>query len=122
MPGVEVLAFHGAAITDEVLDASDVMKLLCCGRGGPVNVDIEAASARGIPVTTTPGKNADAGRRSDDSRFLVMLARGFPKAQRFLHEGGSTELSTFEGAEFFGHDLRRPRPRTGRATDTSVGE
>lgn len=104
MPKVEVLAFHGAAITDEVLDASDVLKLVCCARGGPVNVDLEAASARGIPVTTTPGKNADAVADLTLA-FLVMLARRIPKTQWYLLKGGTTNLSTFEGAEFFGHDL-----------------
>jgi D-3-phosphoglycerate dehydrogenase len=34
-----------------------------------------------------------------------MLARGIPRAQRFLAEGGRLGLSTFEGAQFFGHDL-----------------
>jgi D-3-phosphoglycerate dehydrogenase len=104
MAGVEVLAFHGAPVTDRVLDASDALSLVCCARGGPVNVDLEAASARGIPVTTTPGKNADAVADLTIA-FLVMLARRLPKTGRYLLEGGSTNLSTFEGAEFFGHDL-----------------
>ena len=34
-----------------------------------------------------------------------MLARRFPNAQRFLHEGGRVGTSAFEGAQFFGHDL-----------------
>ena len=52
--GVEVLVVHGAPVTDEVLDASDMLRLVCCARGGPVNVDVAAASERSIPVVTTP--------------------------------------------------------------------
>jgi D-3-phosphoglycerate dehydrogenase / 2-oxoglutarate reductase len=36
---------------------------------------------------------------------MIMLARGFPKAQRFLIEGGTLGESAFEGARFLGHDL-----------------
>jgi D-3-phosphoglycerate dehydrogenase len=101
--GFDVLVVHGAPVTDEVL-AAETLRLVCCARGGPVNVDVEAATARGIPVVTTPGKNAVAVAEQTLT-FLVMLARGFPKAQRFLLEGGRVGSSAFEGAEFFGHDL-----------------
>lgn len=104
MPGVEVLVVHGAAVTDIVLRGSDALRLVCCARGGPVNVDISAASARRLPVVTTPGKNADSV--ADQAlAFMVMLARRFPHAQRFLLEGHTAGESTFEGAQFFGHDL-----------------
>jgi D-3-phosphoglycerate dehydrogenase len=104
MAGVEVLVVHGAPVTEEVLDAADSLRLVCCARGGPVNVDVTAASARGLPVVTTPGKNADAVA-DQTLAFLVMLARRFPYAQGFLLEGHATGESTFEGAQFFGHDL-----------------
>src|SRR5579859_4069851 len=57
--GHEVLVVHGAPVTAEVLDAAP-LRLVCCARGGPVNVDIGAATERGIPVTNSPGKNARA--------------------------------------------------------------
>jgi D-3-phosphoglycerate dehydrogenase len=69
-----------------------------------VNVDVDAASALGLPVVTTPGKNAESV--ADQAlAFMVMLARRFPNAQRFLLEGNAPGESTFEGAQFFGHDL-----------------
>jgi D-3-phosphoglycerate dehydrogenase len=104
MAGVEVLVVHGAPVTREVLGASTALRLVCCARGGPRNVDLEAASELGIPVVTTPGKNAQSV--ADQAVcFLVMLARGFPKAQRFVAEGGRLGGSTFEGLEFFGREL-----------------
>ena len=102
--GVEVLVVHGAPVTEKVLDASDMLRLVCCARGGPVNVDVAAASERSIPVVTTPAKNADAVA-DQTLAFMVMLARRFPHAQRFLLEGNGVGDSAFQGARFFGHDL-----------------
>ena len=104
MEGIEVLVVHGAPVTDEVLDASSCLALVCCARGGPANVDVTAASERGIPVATTPGKNAEAVAEQTIA-FLIMLARRFPRAQRFLLAGGQLGESTFEGAQFVGREL-----------------
>jgi D-3-phosphoglycerate dehydrogenase len=104
MGGVEVLVVQGAPVTDAVLDASGALKLVCCARGGPVNIDVDAVTARGLPLVNTPGKNAEAVA-DQTLAFLVMLARGFPKAQRFL-EGGNQIKDNWEGAKFIGSDLR----------------
>lgn len=102
--GAEILIVHGAPVTDEVLAAAPNLRLICCARGGPVNVDVAAVSARQIPLVNTPGKNAESV--ADQAlAFMIMLARGFPKAQRFLIEGGTLGESAFEGARFLGHDL-----------------
>ncbi|HEY3764452.1 MAG TPA: NAD(P)-dependent oxidoreductase [Gaiellales bacterium] len=101
--GFDVLVVHGAAVTSEVL-ASPGLRLVCCARGGPVNVDVAAAHERGVPVTNTPGKNAAAVVELTLA-FMIMLARGLPRAQEFLLAGGELGASTFEGAEFFGGEL-----------------
>ena len=105
MEGVEALAVQGAPVTDAVLAASTALRLVCCARGGPVNVDVDAVSARGLPLVNTPGKNAEAVADLTIA-FLVMLARGLPKAQRFLDEGNRLR-DNWEGAKFMGSDLRR---------------
>jgi D-3-phosphoglycerate dehydrogenase len=97
------LVVHGGAVTDAVLDATR-LRLVCCARGGPVNIDVEAATERRIPVVTTPGKNAEAVADLTIA-FLVILARGVVRAAGFLSGGGRVGESTFEGAEWFGHDL-----------------
>jgi D-3-phosphoglycerate dehydrogenase len=104
MAGVDVLVVHGAPVTDAVLDASAALKLVCCARGGPVNVDVEAATERGVPLALAPGRNADAVADLTIA-FLVMLARGIPRAQRFLESGGVLK-DNWEGARFIGRDLR----------------
>jgi len=104
MGGVEVLVVQGAPVTDAVLDASQELQLVCCARGGPVNVDVDAVSTRGLPLVVTPGKNAEAVADLTIA-FLVMLARGLPRAQRFLEEGNQLR-DNWEGAKFMGRDLR----------------
>jgi D-3-phosphoglycerate dehydrogenase / 2-oxoglutarate reductase len=104
MDGVDVLVVHGAPVTEAVLDASVALKLVCCARGGPVNIDVEAVTERGLPLVTAPGRNAEAVADLTLA-FLVMLARGIPIAQRFL-DGGGRLKDNWEGARFIGSDLR----------------
>jgi D-3-phosphoglycerate dehydrogenase len=99
--GQDVLVVHGAPVSAEVLDAAAGLRLVCCARGGPVNVDVAAASERGIPVVSTPGKNAEAVAELTIA-FALMLIRGLPRAGRFIADGGRLAESTFEGVEWFG--------------------
>lgn len=101
----EILVVQGAPVTDAVLDASLELRLVCCARGGPVNVDVDAATARRLPVVHTPGKNAEAVADLTLA-FLVMLARGLPRAQQFMAQGNRLR-DNWEGARFLGSDLRR---------------
>jgi D-3-phosphoglycerate dehydrogenase len=100
----EALVVHGAPVTDAVLGASPKLALVCCARGGPVNVDLAAASRLGIPVVTTPGKNAEAVADLTLA-MLLMLARDLTGALRFVAAKGDLGRSAFEGSSFFGRDL-----------------
>ncbi len=104
LDGHDVLVMQGAPLTDAVMDADPGLRLICCARGGPVNVDLEAATARGIPVVTTPGKNADSVAELTIA-FLVMLARRLPEVIRHVEGGGEFAHDNYEGARWFGHDL-----------------
>ena len=99
-----MLVVQGAAVSDAVLAASPKLQLVCCARGGPVNVDLAAATARGIPVVTTPGKNADAVAELTIA-FMIMLARRMPEVLRHVEGGGEFGHDNYEGAHWFGHDL-----------------
>jgi D-3-phosphoglycerate dehydrogenase len=98
--GHEVLVVHGAPVTAEILDAAP-LRLVCCARGGPVNVDVAAASARSIPVTNAPGRNAEAVAELTIA-FALMLIRGVQASARYLVNGGRHADSVYEGREFIG--------------------
>jgi D-3-phosphoglycerate dehydrogenase len=100
--GHHVLIVHGAPVTSEVLDAAP-LRLVCCARGGPVNVDVAAATNRGITVVNTPGKNAEAVAELTIA-FALLLIRAVPRASRHLIDGGGFAESVFEGREFFGRE------------------
>ena len=109
----DVLVMQGANVTDAVLDASPELRLVACARGGPVNVDVAAASERGIAVVITPGKNADAVAELTVG-FMIMLGRRLPEVIRHVEGGGEFAHDNYEGRHWFGHDLRRPHARPDR--------
>src|SRR5258706_9660022 len=98
--GHDALLVHGAPVSAEVLDAAP-LRLVCCARGGPVNVDVAAASKRGIPVTNAPGRNAQAVAELTIA-FALMLIRGVAASARYLVDGGQLAESTYEGSQFLG--------------------
>ncbi|HET9894034.1 MAG TPA: NAD(P)-dependent oxidoreductase [Streptosporangiaceae bacterium] len=100
--GHDVIIVHGAAVSAEVLDAAP-LRLVSCARGGPVNVDVAAATDRGIPVANTPGKNAEAVAELTLA-FALLLLRKVPSASRHLLEGGAFTESVFDGREYFGRE------------------
>ncbi|MBA2284736.1 MAG: hydroxyacid dehydrogenase, partial [Ktedonobacteraceae bacterium] len=105
LAGEDVLLVHGAPVTDVVLDASPNLKVVGVARGGPVNIDLAAASDRGITVITAPARNAEAVADLTLA-FLVMLARRVAFGLDYIRSGGRMGDSAFEGAQFFGNELR----------------
>jgi len=74
--GADVLIVEADLVHSEVLDACPIAMIGCC-RGDPVNVDLALATAKGIPVFHTPGRNADAVADLTLA-FMLMLARRMP--------------------------------------------
>lgn len=108
----EVLALHGAPVTRRLLDAHPQLRLIACARGGPVNIDVAAARERGVVVTTTPGKNADAVADLTVG-FIVSLLRNVRPSIDAVRDAAASGTpiaqSAFEGARWFGHELRGRR-------------
>jgi D-3-phosphoglycerate dehydrogenase len=51
---------HLAPLSAAMMNRLPGLKLVAVSRGGPVNIDVAAARARGIQVVNTPGRNASA--------------------------------------------------------------
>lgn len=66
-----VLVDHLAPITGAMLDRLPDLKLIAVSRGGPVNIDLAAARARGVKVVNTPGRNASAVAEFTIAAILV---------------------------------------------------
>lgn len=58
--GFELLAVQFAPVSRDLIEAAENLKVIGVMRGGTENVDVKSATARGIAVLTTPGRNARA--------------------------------------------------------------
>jgi D-3-phosphoglycerate dehydrogenase len=56
----EIFVTHLAPLSKSMLERLPHLKFVAVSRGGPVNIDIKAARARGLRVVNTPGRNASA--------------------------------------------------------------
>ena len=106
---VSLLVVEVEQITAGVLEAAPQLELIAACRGAPSNVDLNHATARGIPVLHTPGRNAEAVA---DFALGLMLAvgRNICRADRHLRKGGwhvGTEIPYFHfrGPELSGKCL-----------------
>ena len=64
-----------APITERVLEACPRLRFVGVSRGGPVNVNIEAATAHGVLVSNAPGRNATATAEFTIGLMLATLRR-----------------------------------------------
>ncbi len=86
LPGVEIAVTQMGPFTERVLEAAPDLRFLVVCRGGPVNVNVPAATKRGITVASTPGRNAVAA--AEHAVALMMGAlRNLPRLQRTLEQG-----------------------------------
>lgn len=84
--GAEIIVTQLAPITEKVLDALDGLKLVVVTRGGPVNVNVDAASERGVLVCNAPGRNAPAAAEYALGLMLAAMKR-IPDANESLSKG-----------------------------------
>lgn len=73
--GCDAVLTHLAPITESVLQQGNSLKVVGCTRGGPVNVDVAAATAAGIPVVYLPGRNLGAV-----AEFTIGVMIGLPRS------------------------------------------
>lgn len=79
----EVLVTSYDEVTDAVMAACPRLQVIACTRANPVNIDTQAAQARGIRVLYTPGRNADAAAELTLG-LMLSLARHIPQSHAAL--------------------------------------
>jgi D-3-phosphoglycerate dehydrogenase len=84
--GAHALLTHVGPVTQAVIDAGSELRLIGCCRGGPVNVNVAAATARGIPVVNAPGRNSLAVVEFTVGLILAEC-RGIARAHAALSRG-----------------------------------
>ena len=84
--GASIAVTQLAPFTKRVFESAPDLKLVSVCRGGPVNVDLDAATASGTLVTYAPGRNA---RAAAEFTVGVMLAamRRIGDGNTALHRG-----------------------------------
>ncbi|MFB4314200.1 2-hydroxyacid dehydrogenase [Actinomadura sp. 21ATH] len=75
LEGARACVTQMAPITAKVLDNAPDLELVAVARGGPINVNVEAATARGVRVCYAPGRNATATAEYTVGLLLAALRR-----------------------------------------------
>ncbi len=101
---VNVIVTSFAPINRQVIDSSPNLKIIGCSRGGPLNINVEYATKKKIPVLYTPGRNADAV--ADYTLGLILnITRKILDARDYVKRGDwkTYQEDTFEKPT--GHEL-----------------
>jgi len=94
---------HKSPFTEKVFKAAPNLKFIGICRGGPVNVDLEAATKAGVVVTYAPGRNAQAAAEFTIALILSSLRKisdadkemkaGVWRGDYFVYEKAGQELN-----------------------------
>ena len=98
-----ILVRSATQLTDDLIGRADKLKVIGRAGTGVDNVDITAATRRGIVVANAPESNSVAAAEHTLALMLA-LCRNIPQAQATL-VGGAWERSRFKGTELYGKTL-----------------
>jgi D-3-phosphoglycerate dehydrogenase / 2-oxoglutarate reductase len=100
----DALAIRSATnVTPDILAVADKMKVIGRAGIGVDNVDLPAASAKGVVVMNTPGGNTTTTAEHTIA-MMMSLARWIPQATSST-KGGNWEKKKFMGTELFNKTL-----------------
>ncbi|RPF33522.1 2-hydroxyacid dehydrogenase [Streptomyces sp. TLI_185] len=104
LAGAQVLVTQMGPVTERVLDACPDLRLVVVCRGGPVNVNLDAAKRHDVRVCFAPGRNAAATAEFTVGLMLAALRR-IPQAHNLLAGQGSWQGATYYTYEHSGLEL-----------------
>ena len=93
----------GTKVTAELLDKAARLRAVGRAGVGVDNIDLDAATTRGVLVMSTPGGNA-VSVAEHTFALLLALARQVPRLDKAMHEG-RWEKSSAAGTEVRGKTL-----------------
>ena len=82
----DIFVCESDIVTDKVLDGLPRLKMICVCRAGLNDIDIPAATRRGILVTNTPGRNAE-GVAEMAVALIIMCSRFMTQGEYALRHG-----------------------------------
>jgi D-3-phosphoglycerate dehydrogenase len=97
--GVSICIAHHAPLTRRVMEHCKDLELFIVCRGGPVNVNVDAATEHGITVAYTPARNAAATAEHTVAMMLAAI-RSIPSADAAMRAGGWPGDYTWQSAGF----------------------
>jgi len=89
----------GTKVTAEVINAAEKLKVVGRAGVGVDNIDVPAATKKGIIVVNTPGGNTISAAEHTIA-MMLSLARNIPQANVSLHKG-EWNRKKYTGVEFF---------------------
>ena len=110
----DVVVSGYAPVTKEIMDTSSELKIIGISRGGPVNVDHESATEKGIKVLKAVGRNAESvadqtlGFIISESRFISRHNSDIKSGVYFKNiekDGRSKHLGSYNWVELNGKTL-----------------
>ncbi|MBC9724468.1 2-hydroxyacid dehydrogenase [Streptomyces sp. TRM68367] len=104
LAGAQVLVTQMGPVTERVLAACPDLRLVVVCRGGPVNVNLDAAKQRDVRVCFAPGRNAAATAEFTLGLMLAALRR-IPQAHDLLARQGSWAGAAYYTYEHSGLEL-----------------
>jgi D-3-phosphoglycerate dehydrogenase len=93
----------GTQVTEEIINAATKLKVVGRAGVGLDNVDLKAATKKGIIAMNTPGGNTTSTAEHAFS-LIMALARNIPQAHGSM-KAGKWERSKFQGVELYGKTL-----------------
>lgn len=86
LQGVRACVTQVAPLTERILQECPDLELFAISRGGPVNANLDAATAHGVAVTFAPGRNATATAEYTVAMMLAAMRR-IPDSHAGLTQG-----------------------------------
>ena len=94
----------GTNVTADIIEAAKKLKVIGRAGVGLDNVDLKAATAKGILAMNTPGGNTTSTAEHSFSMILA-LARSIPQAYTSIKVGKKWDRNTFKGTELYDKTL-----------------